>query len=227
MSLMLPGLVNFSDVDSLFREPYPVPGETVIKYNSIKATASFARAIEFADDAKAKLLDIAITLQSQMGDDFAPQRMYLMIPVIKAVAFITGHKKVVTDDLWIMDCIWFRPSRRDEFNGIVESIVSNFFGLAEQFRNQLAKIRTRFTNAKGAVAANEQPNYWDNTIPANWTLDDVVVHCMTETTQIEAELIALTDGKNPVNKAQAPLFAALDEAKNMKKQFAALKGVKV
>lgn len=227
MSIMLPGLPPFSDADSLFKTPYPMPSETTIKYSSIKASVQFINKIEFADDAKAKFVEIATTLQSQLGDDFAPQKMYFMIPIVKTVAFINGHKKVQIEDLGILDCSWTKPSRRDEFVSVVDSIVSNFTGIAEQFRGKLAKIRTRFSQARAAVANNQLPNYWDTTIPSSWSLDDVIVNCINDTSEAEAELIALTDGKSPTNKAHAPLFAVYDEAKSMKKMFAQAKGVKV
>lgn len=195
MSVMLPSLPPFSDADSLFRTPYPMPAETTIKYSSIKASVQFINKIEFADDAKAKFVEIATTLQSQLGDDFAPQKMYFMIPVVKAVAFINGHKKVQIEDLGILDCSWSKPTRRDEFVSVVDSIVSNFTGIAEQFRGKLAKIRTRFSQARAAVANNQLPNYWDTTIPSSWSLDDVIVNCINDTSEAEAELITLTDGR--------------------------------
>jgi len=226
-SIMIPGLPAFNDVDSLFRNPYPVCADTIIRYSSVQSASSFANKLEFADDAKAKLLEIVTTLQSQLSDDFIPQRIYLMLSVVRAVAFINGHKKVTVEDLGIFDSAWYHASRRDDFVSIVDSIVSNFAGVAQQFINKLAKIRTRYSQARSAVANNQSPNYWDNTIPTNWSLDDVVVDCINSTSEVEAELIALTDGKNPANKAHAPLFSALDEAKTMKKTFANAKGIKV
>ena len=227
MSIMLPSLPPFSDVDSLFRNPYPVPVDVVIKHSSIRASAAFADKLEFENDAKLKFMEIATTLQSQLGDDFAPQRMYLMIPLVRAVAFINGHKKVAVEDLGILDCSWSKPARRDEFVSVVDGIVSNFSGIAEQFRNKLARIRTRYSQARSAVSQNQSPNYWDDTIPTNWSLDDVIVNCINDTSEVEAELLTLTDGKLPTNKSHAPLFAVLEEAKGMKKTFAQSKGIKV
>ncbi len=227
MSIMLPSLPPFTDAESVFRNPYPTPGNTVIKLSSINGVASYCNKIEFSDEAKTKLVEIAVTLQGQVIDGFIPQRIYLMLPVIKAVAFIAGHKKILTEDLSVLSCMWYSPSRMDEFVGIVDSVVSNFTGISEQFRTKLAKIRTQYSQARSAVSNGEPPNYWDNTIPSNWSLDDVIVNCINDTSFIEAELIALTDGKNQTNKAHAPLFAVLDEAKNMKKMFASAKGIKV
>jgi hypothetical protein len=227
MSVMLPSLPPFTDVDSVFKNPYPLPGDTVIKMSSIRGASPHSEKLEFADDAKVKLLEIATTLQGQVAGDFAPQRIYLMLPVIKAVAFIAGHKKVMVDDLFILDSTWHIYSRRDEFVTIVDSIVSNFSGIAEQFRVKLAKVRTQFSQARSAVSNGQNPNYWDDTIPSNWSLDDVIVNCINDTSLIEAELITLTDGKNQANKAHAQLFAVLDEAKSMKKMFANTKGIKI
>lgn len=225
ISFVLPGYPMITSIDEMFsslaiKEIKPLKESTYSKAQDRLTT------IEFSDEAKKRMFQIVTELQTNPDIYFDRSKVFAFINFVKAIALFHEEKEVLPSDLVYMKYLWARQSDMEEFETIINTIITDYSAIADNFNARIYEYAQMVTSAKTAIANNKAINFYNNKINSNSTLDTLTAETISSVNAIKSEVEAMLDGKNISRPEFKPLTDLLVNIKKAVSEINASRSIR-
>jgi len=153
-----------------------------------------AEDVEITSEVLDKMFSIVKHLVITVASDFIPTKAPLVVPFIKAVAALSGHKTVMIDDLWYMHLLYSSHEMLPAYKAAVESFLHDHSTLVANLTTRLETTKRKHNAALAAINSGLDINYYNADIKDDDTIDMLNIELLNVVTDIKAELMPLLDG---------------------------------